>query len=297
MAASANLARLHGERIGHLSRYDSTDLLREELAAVAGLLQAAPIRFAFRKAFFGAGGKEEHWDRYAAPLLEARTSAPAASPLSPSAQEAVPGPDLVTVAEPMLPPSEPMVLMGEDALDAQPDEPDVTGDAEVKEEELPWDQLTAELAETEDSAEDASRADLVVEKTSDATELSHDCSLSVSQIAEHGLAVKVEGSFGAGEYGGSRFLEEVSNAVQAGAAGVMLDLSRLSALRPDCSAPILACCLKLQGVGGRFAVVQPPCDTLAILDATGLTERVDCFEDENSALEFLQPVCDSAPVT
>ncbi|MFQ5808744.1 MAG: hypothetical protein ACE5JM_03905 [Armatimonadota bacterium] len=292
MAASANLARLHGERIGHLSRYDSTDLLREELAAVAGLLQQAPVKFAFRKAFFGAGGKEEHWEKYASPLLETTASA---APLPAPVQDAASLSDDVPAGEPVL--SEPEAPpTAEDALQVPTTDAQMVDDPETPEEDLPWDQLTAELAEAEETAEVNAGEQTTAGEMAE-TSLSDECSLDVSQMADRGIAVKVKGSFGAGEYGGSRFLEEVTNAVQAGAAGVLLDLSRLSALRPDCSAPILACQIKLQSVGGRLAVVQPPDDTFAILDATGLTERVECFADEADAVAYLQPVCENTPVT
>jgi hypothetical protein len=292
MAASANLARLHGERIGHLSRYDSTDLLREELAALVGLLQAAPAKFAFRKAFFGAGGKEEHWGKYASPLLEANASA---APLATPVQDAAPTSDDVAAGEPVLshPGGSPMA---EEVQQARADDAETADDAEIPEENLPWDQLTAELAEAE-AAPDAEADEQTTAGEMAETDLCDECSLNVMQVADRGIAVKVEGSFGAGEYGGSRFLEEVNSAVQAGAAGVLLDLSQLSALRPDCSAPILACQIKLQSVGGRLAVVQPPEDTLAILDATGLTERVDCFDGESDAMAYLQPVWENVPVS
>ena len=295
MAASANLARLHGERIGHLSRYDSTDLLRDELAAIAGLMQAAPVKFAFRKAFFGAGGKEEHWTKYAAPLMDANASASAASPLPASPQDSLTRPHPFVVPGPAMSPPVPTVSMVDEAVEPPTDEPAAPDEAEVPEESLPWEQLTAELAQAEPKRESVSVTQTAVGEMAQ-TELSTDCSLRVSQLADRGLAVKVEGSFGAGAYGGSRFLEEVNGAVQAGTSGVLLDLSRLSALRPDCSAPILACHIKLQSVGGRLAVIQPPDDAYSILEATGLTERVNCFDDEESAVVYLQPVCESAPL-
>ncbi len=302
MGASSNLARLHGERIGHLSRYDSTDLLREELSAIAGLLQPAPAKFAFRKAFFGSGGKQEHWDTYAAPLLEAAAAAPDPSQPHTPPQAAVSPADDALAADSQLTVAESAPASLDMAAGVDADRAQMLDDPESpREEDLPWQQLTAELAEADDdeaeeSAEPEPAGDDVDEQAEDAVELSNDSSLSVSQIAQHGLAVKVEGSFGAGQYGGSRFLDEVGNAVEAGTSGVLLDLSGLSTLRPDSTAPILAAQIKVQAVGGQLAIVRPSGSPAAILDATGLTQRIDCFDDENSALEFLMPVCEGAPI-
>ncbi|MFQ6097743.1 MAG: hypothetical protein ACE5O2_08445 [Armatimonadota bacterium] len=117
---------MRGERIGHLSRYDRIDLLQEEMAAFAADVQPQQARYHFRKAFFGAGGKQEHWERFAEPLLSrpafASTSAagPSGTPVSPPARPVAPPP------QPASPPAPP---------EAKPETPEVAAQAHPDSEE------------------------------------------------------------------------------------------------------------------------------------------------------------------
>ncbi len=252
MTASSHLTRVYGERMGRLSRRGHLDKLCEELGIIAPVLEGGLAQAAFRESFFGAGGQQEDWDKYVAAIARAAA------------------------------------LQSESA-------PMAVRDEVASEEDALWQELTGELAEAEDGALDEAvgsaveaAAEGLVEQVGETVEAAEDCRLSKWEVGEKALVVKVEGSFGAGEHGGARLLEEVGRVADAGVSGVVLDLSALSTLRLDSPAAIVACQMKAEGVGGRLALVRPcGAAAAALLKATGVTRVMECFDDVNGALEYV----------
>jgi hypothetical protein len=122
-------------------------------------------------------------------------------------------------------------------------------------------------------------------------------SLPVSTISDRVIAVRPQSTFGAGASGGAALLSIVSHHIEEGGRGVLLDLSGTGKLRADASGPILACQLKLQGVGGDMSVVVKSEAARALLEATGLARRTPCFDAEEAAVAHLEAVCAPPPVS
>ena len=250
MTTDLHTARTSGERIGHLSRHARTDMLCEELSYMRCALHPGPGRWAFRKSFFGAGGTKEHWDRYVTGILDG-TDAELTSPAR-----------VRTAVEP-----------NEDRLWQ-----------ELVRQALPLAATDAEVTSTDHGPE--TPADLwaaVVRERVRAQE----CELAIGNLSEHVVGAQVQGVFGGGEHGGGALVERVRAALEAGASGLLLDMSGVSAVRLDCLGPVIACQVNVEGVGGRVAVVMPEGAAGGLMEATGLARRVRCFDDAIAAAAYL----------
>ncbi len=253
--SSAGGARLHGERMGHLSRIDRVDLLQEEIAALADLAAGKLNVHAFRKAFFGAGGGQEHWDKHVAPVL--------ATP----AEDAAP-PAVEAEAPPSAPPAqeEPAVEPVPAAPQA-PAEPGPPPEAPAAVEPGP--------VAAEPSAEEAEEEPFVIVLT---------------PLSDDRVAASVAGVFGAGEYGGHRLARELDEYLASTPANVVLDLRGVKTLRVDATAAIINCQMKARSYGREITIIKPRGLAADLLDAMGIPGRVECLTEEEVAdLELPAP--------
>ena len=113
------------------------------------------------------------------------------------------------------------------------------------------------------------------------------CVLSVCEVSPRIVGVRVEGVFGGGRHGGARLEEEVRRGMERGASDVLLDFSSVSALRMDSAPPLVACQVNAEGAGGRMAMVTPPGAAGGLIVASGVADRVECFDNVTAALAYL----------
>jgi len=260
---SASAARLHGERMGHLSRIGRADLLAEEMAALADMAAGQINLHAFRKAFFGAGGRREHWEKYAAMLVETPAPpAPAARPPLPFAPQPAPPP-----APPPAPAAEqPRWQELEAALGAQapvavtptPPQPPVPPPVQA-----PAPVPGAEGAPTPQ--------------------------ISVTPLPGEKVAIVVRGVFGAAGYGGREVARLIEEYLRATPADVVLDLRAVESLRVDSTAAFINCQMKARAHGCKLVIVKPRGAGGALLDAMGLSSRIECLPEEEAASLGLLP--------
>ena len=242
MQSKVGLARVYGERMGHLSRHGHIKVLCKELEEIRPVAQQRVDGYAFRKAFIGAGGSMRDWERLVAPVIKG--SAARAS----AARTAVAESEDDSVCEA---PAELPVL--QEAVDSTSESDDD-----------PWAGRPCERVPA-----------------------ANGCSLTLCEISDRTLGVRVHGVFGAGGHGGGQLIEQIREALDRGVSVVVLDLSGLQAMRIDSTGPLVACQVSVERVGGRLVVVTPGGAAGGLLQATGLTQRMTCFDDVTSAMAEL----------
>ncbi len=252
MQSRVSVGRAYGERLGHLSRHRQTELLYDELEGLRAVVQKGIDGYAFRKAFVGAGGYERDWERLVAPVVKTSTGqGRARAPRT-------------AVAEPE----------DDGLLQALAAVPDVDQPGELQQEA---------------GGTPESDGDPWAGRPCERIPASDRCDLVLCEMSHRTLGVKVEGVFGAGGHGGGRLVEEIRQALDRGVSAVLLDLSDIEALRIDSTAPLVACQMSVERVSGRLALVTPPGAAGGLIEATGLTRQIKCFDDLTSALAELAP--------
>ncbi|MGD8240049.1 MAG: STAS domain-containing protein [Armatimonadota bacterium] len=247
MQSKIGLARMYGERIGHLSRHGQMALLHKELEELGRAMNGGADAYAFRKSFLGAGGTEEHWYTYVEPAV-------------------------ATGDAPVL---EPTAAVAVDEAEADRLWQDLAGVSARADE--------AGLKESVERPADAVHDPWAL-RPAETVRVSDQCALHLCEIAPRVLGIRVEGVFGGGEHGGARLTEEVRGAIQGGRSAVLLDLSGVTGLRIDSSGPLVSCQVSVSRVQGQFALVMPPGAAGGLIEATGLRDRMACFEDLAAAL-------------
>ncbi|MFQ6132724.1 MAG: STAS domain-containing protein [Armatimonadota bacterium] len=264
---SAAAARLHGERMGHLSRIGRADLLAEEMAALADMAAGQINLHAFRKAFFGAGGLQEHWDQHSPQLTE---PAPA---------------EVTTAPEPT--PSAPETV-------AEPAEPEEEAPPAPTKEEPPWEELEVALEEAPQAEAPPAKPEEAVptpaEQAAVDAAVPHgppSCDIEVTPLGDDKVAVVVRGAFGAAGYGGQEAGRRIQEYLETTPADVVLDLRGVETLRVDSTAAIINCQMKARAYGRGLTVIKPRGGGAALLDAMGLSSRIECLaEDEATNLDL-----------
>ncbi|MFQ5810310.1 MAG: STAS domain-containing protein, partial [Armatimonadota bacterium] len=236
MQSRVSVGRAYGERLGHLSRHGQRELLCSELEGLRAIVQKGIDGYAFRKAFVGAGGWERDWERLVAPVVKTST-----------VRRRAPAPR-TAVAEP-----EDDGLLQALAAVPDPDQPEAPRHEAVDASEADADPWAGRPCET--------------------VPASDRCNLILCEISRHVLGVKVQGVFGAGGHGGGQLIEQIRQAVDQGVSAVLLDLSGIEALRIDGTAPLVACQVSVERVGGHLTLVAPPGAAGGLLEATGLARR------------------------
>ncbi len=199
---------------------------------------------------------------------------------------------------------------GDDAEthDEEPDAPVLEPMSDKSEDPLDDDELWRELIESPPLVpatqpdKDAERRERVAENPwavlpCRRIRASGRCMLSVCEVSPRIVGVRVEGVFGGGRHGGARLEEEVRRGMERGASGVLLDLSSVSALRIDSAPPLIACQVNAERAEGRMAMVTPPGAAGGLIVASGVADRVECFDSVTAALAYLSVLDEDASVS